>query len=76
MVRQKDERLAVDEAKAALIARAESATVSAWVRRDPAEALLTAFAGGLALGARRETFGNFLKAASLIRELAKAGNRL
>lgn len=70
MVCQKDERLAVAEAKAALVAKAEKATVAAWVRRDPSEALFTAFAAGLALGARRETFANFLKAATLVREIS------
>lgn len=69
MVRETDERLALAQAKANLLAKAESATIAAWTRANPSEALFTALSAGLALGSRRETFGNFLKAASLVRGL-------
>lgn len=68
MVGQKDERLAVADAKGALLAKAEAATVANYVRANPAEALFTAFAAGLSLGTSGETMGNFLKAARMVRD--------
>jgi hypothetical protein len=70
MVCEKDERLAVAVAKERLLAKAGEASIAAWTRANPAEAVFTAFAAGLALGARRETFANFLKAATLVKELS------